>query len=84
MIYSDRDVRLFRGVVIAISLATLAVAALTYVSSRTPNIPEVVAALLLGLLLYGTAEWLLPLPLPPPRTPRPHDAPPPMQRWERD
>lgn len=87
MIYSDREVRLFRGVAVTIALATLAVAGLTWAEQKGGSAPseiEVIAAVILGVLLYVAAEWLLPEPLPPPRTPRPQPAPRPMLAWQRD
>lgn len=81
MIYSNREVRLFRGVVIAISFATLAVAGLTFLSSRSPNLPEIVAAVVLAVVLYLVGETLLPDSLPPPKTPPARDPPPAMEAW---
>lgn len=88
MIYRDREVRLLRGLVAAVSFGTLAVAGLTYI--QTGNSPsallqeEIIAAAVLAVLLYAAGEWLLPTPLLPPRTPRPAPAPLPMRPWRRD
>ncbi len=87
MIYTDREVRLFRGVVTVIAFVTLGVAGLTYLlqkSTGTVNTPEILGAIILALILYGVGEWLLPVPLNPARTPRPQPAPPKMRPWRRD
>ena len=83
MIYTDREARLFRGVVVVIAFSTLAVAGLTYVQG-TGNTTEILTAIVLAVILYAVGEWLLPVPLGPPRTPRPRPAPSRMSAWQRD
>ncbi|MDE1819450.1 MAG: hypothetical protein KGI98_01205 [Euryarchaeota archaeon] len=90
MIYRNRDIRLFRSVVVSVSFATLAVAALTYVqcsSTRPPSCgpiePQILVAVVFAVILYGVGEWLLPVPLEPPRTPTPQPKPPRMRAWRR-
>lgn len=83
MIYRDRDVSLFRAIILVISLATVLLAGAAY-ATKNASTPEVLVGLASGCLLFVVGEWLVPAPIaetkPVPLAPG--EKPPPLKPWD--